>query len=273
MSGLLSGRTAGSLTSANIGYRIHFGDLQRIHIQYLHSKLVNLAVSAHLHDSEWRPGGKAEQIGQVMKEYTTYTFDHGTTVEAVKDHEYMGKYANAADDPFIATSQRLYDKIFLESAMDHDGYRMPKDFLPPPQQQSPKNHQSRSQHETPAQLVSLLMRHAAPAGPWERDNTDKPARALISTRTKAWKRAYWTRISAASIGGAFLIAPMWILGLQRNLYVHLGVATGCIIAFGTSMSLYLETVDSVFAATLAYAAVIMVFVGIIIEETGGKAEA
>ena len=48
----------------------------------------------------------------------------------------MGKYANAADDPFIATSQRLYDKIFLESAMDHDGYRMPKDFLPPPQQQS-----------------------------------------------------------------------------------------------------------------------------------------
>ena len=79
MSGLLSGRTAGSLTSANIGYRIHFGDLQRIHIQYLHSKLVNLAVSAHLHDSEWRSGGKAEQIGQVMKEYSKSSVRLGTS--------------------------------------------------------------------------------------------------------------------------------------------------------------------------------------------------
>lgn len=69
MSGLATGRKE-SLMSANFGYRIHFGDLQRIHIQYLHSKLVNLAVSAHLHDSEWRSGGKAEQIGQVMKEYS-----------------------------------------------------------------------------------------------------------------------------------------------------------------------------------------------------------
>lgn len=149
--------------------------------------------------------------------------------------------------------------------MTAEGYKMPEDFLAPP----PK-HKPRPQHETPAQLANLLTQHATPTGPWERDNTNKPAAALISTRTRAWKRAYWTRIGAALIGGAFLIAPMWILALQRNLFIHLGVATACITAFGFSISLYLETVDGVFAATLAYAAVIMVFVGIVIEETGAK---
>lgn len=80
------------------------------------------------------------------------------------------------------------------------------------------------------------------------------------------KKAFWTRVGAAAIGSAFLTAPMWILALQRNLYIHLGVATGCISAFGLLVSLYLESVDKVFAATLAYAAVIMVFVGVVIKE-------
>lgn len=274
---LLTGKQE-SLTDADFGYRIHFGDLQRIHIQYLHSKVVNLAVSSHFDDSEWKSGGKAEQMGQVLKEYSksspiqergvteafhlkaaAYLWIPRCTVKAVKNHEYMAKYAKATDDPFIATSQWLYDKKFLESAMTAAGDKMPEDFLP-----QPLHHRSRRE------LVELLKQQASPTGPWERDNTHKPARALITTRTKAWKRAYWTRIGAALIGGAFLIAPMWILALQRNLFVHLSVATGCVTAFGVSVSLYLETVDGVFAATLAYAAVIMVFVGIVIEETGGK---
>lgn len=57
------------LTSADFGYRIHFGDLQRIHMRFLHSKITSLAVSAHLDDEEWKPGGKAEEIGQLLKEY------------------------------------------------------------------------------------------------------------------------------------------------------------------------------------------------------------
>lgn len=199
--------------------------------------------------------------------YLAYrTFDT-PSVQAVRDHEYMGKYARTSNDPFIATSQRLYDKKFLEAAMTKNGYKMPEDFLPPPRQQY---EQQLPQHEAPIPLIERLKKHSVPTGPWERDNTDKPARTLISTRTKAWKRAYWTRIGAALIGGTFLIAPMWILALQRNLFVHLSVATACIAAFGISISLYLETVDGVFAATLAYAAVIMVFVGIVIEETGSS---
>ncbi|KAK3947290.1 hypothetical protein QBC32DRAFT_271082 [Pseudoneurospora amorphoporcata] len=253
LTGLLSGRQA-RLTSDDLGYRVHFSDLQRMQIRYLHTKLANLAVSAHFHEDEWKPGGKAEEIGRVLKEY----------IQAVRDHEYMAKYANASDDPFIATSQRIYDKTFLESAIAHDGERrrdvkLPQDFLP--------SHVLKSEQGREQNVDSLLVQYATPTGPWERDNTNKRAAALTSTRTKAWKRAYWTRIGAAVIGGAFLIAPMWILALQRNLFVNLGVATACIAAFGASMSLYLETVDNVFAATLAYAAVIMVFVAIVIQET------
>lgn len=63
-----------NLSDADFGYRIHFADLQRIHIQYLHSKLVNLAISAHFNGDDWRPGGKAEEIGKVLNEYSEFLF-------------------------------------------------------------------------------------------------------------------------------------------------------------------------------------------------------
>lgn len=75
VTGTLTGRQE-SLTDADFGYRIHFGDLQRLHIQYLHSKVVNLAVSSHFDDSEWSSGGKAEKMGQVLKEYSKSSFEH-----------------------------------------------------------------------------------------------------------------------------------------------------------------------------------------------------
>lgn len=246
---------------------------------------------------------------------------YAPTVQAVRDHVYMGKYANASDDPFIATSQRLYDRKFFRLAMAHEATR-PKNANTPngsnnpnhannptagntnpnngateEQEQEQELEQTQEQEEDDSKMpadflhpglqtfpidgelhvLTLLKKFATPSGPWELDDDDgdgksnsnrRPARALISTRTKAWKQASWFRIGAAVIGGAFLIAPMWILALQRNLYIHLGVATECITAFGASVSVYLETADNVFAATLAYAAVIMVFVGIVIEETG-----
>lgn len=60
------------LTDASFGYRIHFGDLQRMHIQFLHNKLVNLTISAHLEETEWKTDGKAGQIGEVLKEYSKH---------------------------------------------------------------------------------------------------------------------------------------------------------------------------------------------------------
>ncbi|KAK3486792.1 uncharacterized protein B0T23DRAFT_234044 [Neurospora hispaniola] len=247
----------GNLTdAADFGYRIHFADLQRIHMQYLHSKLVDLAVSVHFNGDDWSPGGKAEEIGKVLKEY----------IQAVRDHEYMGKYARPSNNPFIATSQRLCDKKFLEAAMNKNGCKMPEDFLPPlPPSSQQKHEQQLPQYKTPTPLIEHLKKHSVPTGPWERDNTDKPARTLISTRTKAWKQAYWIRLRAALIGSAFLIAPMWIMPMlevyEYTFLVSWGIATVCIVCFCVMVSSRLETVDGVFAATLAYAAVILVFVG------------
>ncbi|KAL0471772.1 hypothetical protein QR685DRAFT_214247 [Neurospora intermedia] len=118
-----------------------------------------------------------------------------------------------------------------------------------------------------------LIRVSIPTGPWETfDNGDLNIRAsaLINTRTTSAKKAFWERVGAAVLGGAFLITPMWILALHRQLFVHLGIATGCVAAFGFSLSFYVARAEEVFAATLAYAAVIMVFVGIVIQETDSK---
>ncbi|EGO55861.1 hypothetical protein NEUTE1DRAFT_140090 [Neurospora tetrasperma FGSC 2508] len=248
----------GNLTdAADFGYRIHFADLQRIHMQYLHSKLVNLAVSAHFNGDDWSPGGKAEEIGKVLKEY----------IQAVRDHEYMGKYARPSNNPFMATSQRLCDKKFLEAAMKKNGCKMPEDFLPPlpPPPQQQQHEQQLPQYKTPTPLIERLKKHSVPTGPWERDNTNKPARALIITHSKAWKQAYWMRLRAGLIGGVFLIAPMWIMPLLEIdwIVVPWAIATVCIVCFCVMVSSRLETVDGVFAATLAYAAVILVFVGIV----------
>lgn len=190
----------------------------------------------------------------------------------------MAKFALEANDPFIATSQRHNDHIFFEAALFNEGLDL-EDLLPP--------HLSRisgSQPSTAAQdgetegerrqreWIERLLKASIPSGPWETDEKDsrKLASGLINTRTTSAKLAFWERVGAAVIGGAFLIGPMWVLALKRDLFVHLGVATACVIAFGFSLSFYLKTVDGVFAATLAYAAVIMVFVGIVIEETGSK---
>lgn len=64
------------------------------------------------------------------------------------------------------------------------------------------------------------------------------------------------------IGGAFLIGPMWGLVLKREVYFYLGLTTGCVSAFGFLMAWYLDTVEAVFTVTLAYSAVLMVFVGV-----------
>ena len=55
---------------------------------------------------------------------------------------------------------------------------------------------------------------------------------------------------------------MWGLVLNREVYFHLGLTTGCVLAFGFLMAWYLNTLEAVFAATLAYAAVLIVVVGV-----------
>lgn len=73
-------------------------------------------------------------------------------------------------------------------------------------------------------------------------------------------------MSSALAAGAFLVGPMWLLVLQRGLYVNLGAATGFVVTFGLLMVGYVDKPEQVFASTLAYAAVLMVFVGVMFDK-------
>ncbi|CCC12867.1 hypothetical protein SMACR_08986 [Sordaria macrospora] len=234
-----------------------------------------MSVRAQKRSSSKRPEDALEGLdnfGATLEKY----------IRAVQNHEYMVKFSLASKDPFIATSRRHNDHIFFDEALLNESADL-DDLLPP--------HLSRTCAESKIQpssalldgetedergqreFLNRLLKVSIPAGPWETGDgkgSHKSASGLINTRTRSTKKVFWERVGAAVIGGAFLIAPMWILALQRSLFVHLSVATACVTAFGVSVSIYLETVDGVFAATLAYAAVIMVFVGIVIEETGSK---
>jgi hypothetical protein len=148
----------------------------------------------------------------------------------------MTKFSRERNDPFIASHERLHDKFFLDKELERRG-------------------------KTQADFKELKP-DAMATGPWEKMTEGRGARPIASTRTEALRKAFWSRIGGALIGGAFLIGPMWGLVLKREVYFHLGLTTGCVSAFGFLMAWYLNTLEAVFAATLAYAAVLIVVVGV-----------
>lgn len=72
----------------------------------------------------------------------------------------------------------------------------------------------------------------------------------------------------AIIGGVFLIGPMWLMVLRNELYTTLITTTAFVFGFGLIISvgpIFIVGskigVETVFSATAAYAAVLVVFVG------------
>lgn len=74
-------------------------------------------------------------------------------------------------------------------------------------------------------------------------------------------RRIFMRIGFSAVGGVFLIGPMWITVLHNTLYTGLTSTTAFLTVFGLMAAVYLEEGKDVFAATAAYAAVLVVFVG------------
>ncbi len=79
------------------------------------------------------------------------------------------------------------------------------------------------------------------------------------------QRAYWLRVGENVVGGAFVIGPMWLLALKQDLIFQLGATTVCGAGFGAILAWYSDASGQGFAATLAYAAVVMVFVDVMVE--------
>lgn len=155
-------------------------------------------------------------------------------VQALQDYEYMVRRSQLPDDPFIATAVHKEDEKILRTAM--------KDYE--------------------ASLTDDDWSQALPSGPWE-----KVDKAIGNTRhvgvRSLWLRSFWHRLTVAIIAGAFLIAPMWIMVLKKNIWVDLRTTTAFVACFGVVMALFLDRLMDVLASTAAYAAVLVVFVGAI----------
>lgn len=156
--------------------------------------------------------------------------------KALQDYDYMQDRSKSARDPFLATGEYAIDDFVLRSF----GERLESEDL---------------------KKVSSLKA-------WQKDLLDDPDQRhdpLCGTRSgnesRLLKQGLWTRIMLAAIGGAFLIAPMWLMVLNGGLYSTLGTTTGCVAIFGLVMAFMLEEGKDVLGSTAAYAAVLVVFVG------------
>ncbi len=70
------------------------------------------------------------------------------------------------------------------------------------------------------------------------------------------------RLWIAAFGGIFLVGPMWLMVLHHTRYTSLISTTVAVVLFGLIMAYKLEKESDVLSSTAAYAAVLVVFVGV-----------
>ncbi|KAK6819488.1 hypothetical protein PG987_015971 [Apiospora arundinis] len=98
-------------------------------------------------------------------------------------------------------------------------------------------------------------------GPWEEDN-----QPIGGTRAANVAQSALTglknRLATAALGGAFLVGPMWLMVKRADFNTSLVSTTLFVVVFGLLMAAYLDNSKDVMSATAAYAAVLVVFVGL-----------
>ncbi|KAF3011355.1 hypothetical protein E8E14_007893 [Neopestalotiopsis sp. 37M] len=161
-------------------------------------------------------------------------------VQALQDYDYMGQFIWQSGDPFIITGERFVDRCMLDAAMKGLG------------------------NDDDLRLIK-------PTRKWE-DEFVIPA-PIGGTRdrnlqTVLWK-GFFERMLLAILGSIFLVGPMWLMVLHNTIYTALITTTACILIFGFAMALSLTKPMDVMASTAAYAAVLVVFVGLTVD--GGNA--
>lgn len=155
-------------------------------------------------------------------------------MQALQDYDYMGQFIWQSHDPFYITGERFVERQMMQVAMD--GMENEADPL----------------------------RWAKSANRWETalDRPEPVGGTRGGNYWKAWVKGFQQRVSVAAVGGAFLIGPMWLMVLHRTLYTALVSTTVFVALFGLIMALWLDKPMDVMSATAAYAAVLVVFVGL-----------
>ena len=149
----------------------------------------------------------------------------------------MSSRHHDADDPFYVSGTRCNDRALLAH------------YIGP-----------RGSHQ--------ILKTATVSGPWEtKDATDSQQKHDTRTENyrRSWMRGFYERVGVAALSGAFLIAPMWLMVLHKTLYTGLISTTGFVAVFGFTAAAFLRHPTEVVACTAAYAAVLVVFVGLTTE--------
>lgn len=134
-------------------------------------------------------------------------------------------------DPFLATAERWVDDEILRQASEN------------------------------VNINNEGLDSQAATEPWEKERTAIGGTRGVTFR-KAWIHKFIEKLIIPVIGGAFLIGPMWLMVLHNTQDVCLVSTTIFVAVFGLIMAGSLEKGVDVMAATLAYAAVLVVFVGL-----------
>ncbi|KAH8160916.1 hypothetical protein CIB48_g7326 [Xylaria polymorpha] len=156
--------------------------------------------------------------------------DLETYIKAVQDYDYMTSRSKLPRDPFYVTGERYIDSYVLHSLLgdarkDITGKSIPVDT------------------------------------PWE--HTGEP---IGGTRNymmaKSENAEFRKRIAIAAVAGFFLLGPMWLMVLHNTLYTCLVSTTISVTVFGFILAYSLDSPKEVMSGTAAYAAVLVVFVGV-----------
>jgi hypothetical protein len=150
------------------------------------------------------------------------------TVQALQDYDYMLKtHQTSSIDPFRMTGERKLDRIIFDASLG-DATQPRFDGMP----------------------VRDVRKWDSRMGIFVPSPIDNRYKRLFS------------RLGVSAIGATFLIAPMWLMMLQGGLYLSLASTTVFVAVFGIFAASFLDEHVHVLSSTAAYAAVLVVFVGL-----------
>jgi len=193
------------------------------HLQNVWLRKLQCTLVKDVVDMRFR-GVLPKMLGETLQQY----------VQGIRDLEFMTTYSQKSelDNPFIVTAKKSVDFDVLSQALK--GVPNIGD---------------------PNWLAELSTK-----------KSDKKVESIGGSAKDQIRRSqvkeFLYRLGLAVLGGAFLVGPMWWMVLHRTLYTTLISTTALVATFGIIMAYFLEDGNAVLSSTAAYAAVLVVFVGL-----------
>ena len=221
-------------------FRVNFAQLQNMRMRKLQSRLVKDAVNMYFTSKE--PEQWEETLQQYSKHFPRVSFvfnlsfaDPFNAAKACQDYDYMTACSKRERDPFLATGEYWIDHRVIQRAMES----VPREF-----------------RDGPFDIIQSIQK-------WRyEDDTSTIGGTRNASNRKLATKGFYKRLRTAAISGVFLLGPMWLMALHHELHTALVSTTLAVALFGFGMSWFLEKESDVLASTAAYAAVLVVFVGL-----------